>query len=693
VLIEVPSWPHRHVLTCVGLLCTLTAGVARGQRDVAAEQEALQRKAQDKLTLIGREVRLLREADPAKEPYAARYADLLARESQRLSDDLAGKDAPPADANTPELHVVGFYEGSFPNGPKKYGTAVVQVEVTDRPVVLALCAYSPMRWDLRLAEGVRVQRLIMGGYGDQILNADPPAGVAVEKHTHKNGSPHSFYAYPNADSDGTPRAAEVLRGLTGLEIATLQGGYRYPDKPVVVGPKNLGWRQQRVMSRLEPLYREATAPERVEKRQDVAKLRFPAIRWTVAGPMRAAGELAEFTGAGWIEGTLKPLPAGINRITVDPRGPTYYGIQGHSNVARVDLDAKRITVMEIEEDIPELSWPDGVAFDTKRNRLLLTSHGGGGYMYFFDPATNKWSLGRDMNSSRGMQTLTYSPDDDCFFGLRIDMGGRHAVTITRFGPEGNTLSDVDLDRPLGAHPIDLHMTPPQLVAVGGHLAILMAPPTRGVPAAPGAPMTIQLVDPKTGHVTYTGELGPVAETKSDLGPRELADLWKKLREAAAPAAGELAEKLWSHGDAAVAAVRADLPPAPAPPDADALRELLADLDRAQWKDREQATARLISAGEAVEPALRAALAAATSNEVRLRIEVVLKQIRSLREGTHSLEDLDRATGDAALRARLRAIRVLAKAATPAAVRALREIAGGPPGTIDVVYARVALRQM
>src|SRR5687768_9314723 len=112
--IAVPSCPYRRVLACVGLLCALTAGVARGQRDAEAAQEASLRKAQDKLTLVDREIRILREAEPAKEPHAARYADVLAREVQRLRDDLAGKDAPAAEANAPELCLVGFYEGSFP---------------------------------------------------------------------------------------------------------------------------------------------------------------------------------------------------------------------------------------------------------------------------------------------------------------------------------------------------------------------------------------------------------------------------------------------------------------------------------------------------------------------------------------------------------------------------------------------------
>src|SRR5207237_10763928 len=142
--------------------------------------------------------------------------------------------------------------------------------------------------------------LIAAGYVDLILDPAPPAGVRVETHVAKSGDANAFYTYPNAESASEASAAEKLRGLTGLPVTTLQGGYRYPGRPIVVGPRDTEWRRQRVMNRLDPLWREATALQRAERRVAFAGTRFTAIRWLGGFPPQ--GELADFTPAGWIEG-------------------------------------------------------------------------------------------------------------------------------------------------------------------------------------------------------------------------------------------------------------------------------------------------------------------------------------------------------------------------------------------------------
>ena len=61
-----------------------------------------------------------------------------------------------------ELHVVGLYEGAHPDGPGR-GVADVDVHYPGQPIVLALCAYEPTKWRLRIGNGVIIKKVVLGG--------------------------------------------------------------------------------------------------------------------------------------------------------------------------------------------------------------------------------------------------------------------------------------------------------------------------------------------------------------------------------------------------------------------------------------------------------------------------------------------------------------------------------------------------
>jgi hypothetical protein len=656
---------------------------------------AADQQAEQKLKAVETEVARLKDADPAKNPKAKSYAEMLTPGVALVRDMLDGKDAP-QDAAAPELHLVGVYEGVFPEGPRKFGQVSVEVEATGRPIVLALCAANPVRWDLKLAQGMRLQRLIIAGHKDQLLASAPPPGVNVENYSGKDGGGKQFYAYSREgdSAESFTRAAATLRDMTGLEIAALVGEYR-PKGTLVVGPSNPAWRLQRAMSHLEPLWREATALERSRQRLAFVGAKFQAIRWSPtpdARPFNAAGDIADFTVAGPIESTPRKLPAGINRIAVDPRGPTLYAIHGHA-IAQVDLATGRTTAIDIKEDIPELSWPCGLAFDTKRNRVVLTSLGGIGYMYAYDPQAKSWSLLGDMGNV-DLQSLAYCADDDSLYGIGTDLRrARQSLCLFRFEGTGAGGQFRPLDLPLRDERMRMHSTPLQLVSAGKHLALLVAPEAGADRQGQPRPMTCYVIDPRTAKVVYSGELHPTAAPEAAPQAGELPQLWKRLQEADAQVAARAIEaKLIAAGDAFIAFLRANLPNRD-PADAAKVRDLLARLDQEQWKDREDATAQLLGLAGTIEPQLRAAQASATSEEVRSRIAAVLQKIQTLRDaGSDAAGDVAEIP-DPALRARLYAIRILSRIATPAAVEALREMAAIAPGSLESEWARAALRRI
>jgi hypothetical protein len=390
-----PGW-----ITTLGVILLLFAIPSRAQSP---------KQIQDKLAAIDKEVDRLRQTDPKAHPYAKAYADDLAKRAQRVRDEWAGK--PDPDATDPELHVIGVYEGTFPDGPRRYGVAAARVEDTQRPIILALCAFRAVRWKLEIADGVKIQKIILAGIKDQVIET-PPAGIEIEKHTSDGGSRHYFYVY-SREGDGAgsyAEAAGALKALTGLPISTVVARYRYDGKPLVIGRNNAEWVAQSVMTRLEPLYLEATANERARQRQALAGIRFSALYRTTAG-VQMKSDVAQFTIDGPIESSLRTLPLAVAHVAIDPRGPTYYGLS--RNLVRIDIKANTVTDLPADGDFPEMEIPCAAAFDSKRNRVIVATLGGEGFMYAYDATKGQWSLMRSMYGI-DLHCLTYSAEEDCF---------------------------------------------------------------------------------------------------------------------------------------------------------------------------------------------------------------------------------------------------------------------------------------
>ncbi len=160
---------------------------------------------------------------------------------------------------------------------------------------------------------------------------------------------------------------------------------------------------------------------------------------------------------------------------------------------------------------------------------------------------------------------------------------------------------------------------------------------------------------------------------------ELEELWARLPTDNARRGHETVWTLVAAGRGAVDFLRQRLPPVPAA-DPRRLARLLADLDSASFRAREDATAALARLGEAVAPALREVLQGTPSPEVRRRLERVLG----------GLEAGGRLP---APRRQRRVVQALELAGTPAAGELLRAYAAGAPGARLTEDARAALRRL
>jgi RNA polymerase sigma factor (sigma-70 family) len=176
----------------------------------------------------------------------------------------------------------------------------------------------------------------------------------------------------------------------------------------------------------------------------------------------------------------------------------------------------------------------------------------------------------------------------------------------------------------------------------------------------------------------TGRAHGGGSQAAPLRPDELEALWKDLAGEDAARAYRALGRMATAPDQSVRFLRGRLQPAP-PSDARVAR-LIADLDRDQYAARAEAARGLEGLGAEAEPALRQALAARPSPEVRRRLEQLLEQ-------------LPRAVPPPERLRALRALEAVERAGTAEARQVLQRMAQGAPGARLTQEARSALQRL
>ena len=124
----------------------------------------------------------------------------------------------------------------------------------------------------------------------------------------------------------------------------------------------------------------------------------------------------------------------LNHIAVDPDGPAFYGVTTHK-FGRIDSQTGEFEEIPInDESIPRLSWPGGIAFDSRRKRIFITSRGN---LYVFYPETNYWEVVAD---SREIP-IAYNPQEDLLYSL--EAGGRK---LKKINMRGTVVGEINLSQ-------------------------------------------------------------------------------------------------------------------------------------------------------------------------------------------------------------------------------------------------------
>lgn len=172
------------------------------------------------------EATLLRHFDQARQQLEDAKKDpdpQVAKQAAIVLDQVRKKFWEKAD-----VHVVGLYTA-------RKVPAVIKVEPTGKPIVLVLCAYDAVHWQVEPAEGANIVRVIVSGYNEQ--NVQGVDSSLVESLTYKGtppGQPRKyFYAYTQKGASYTKMTREVKQ-MTGKDPHSFQGIYQY-NTPFQVG--------------------------------------------------------------------------------------------------------------------------------------------------------------------------------------------------------------------------------------------------------------------------------------------------------------------------------------------------------------------------------------------------------------------------------------------------------------------------
>lgn len=403
---------------------------------------------------------------------------ISADDKPKAADSPAVASPAPAKAdNQRELHLVGIYQGYTKTGKEFHGNrASITVDRPGKEVILAVSSYEPTTWNITVKNGT-LQKVILCGYHRQAVTGIAE-DVAVEARyseaeTSKDKpavrKPLIHFGYQKHSAQFRS-AARLLHEVTKLSPTSFQGQYTASGKePFAVD-------QVDDDPQLSPDYPQPTPLA------DLPKLEFSALQIT-AGQYRHDSHVTygEFTLGGPKKATLKPLPPRIEHLAFDPKQKKYYGLSGHA-LSLVDFETAKAEKIPESMDVPRLSWPNGITFDTKRDRVLISTFGGEDHLYSYEPATEKWKVVCSLNNL-GMGGLTYHAASDTLYGIVVPHSGEGASRpwLYQLNAAGAVIGKKLLEAPLVPGILSPHseMNPPQMVALEKHLVLIIAPSARG----------------------------------------------------------------------------------------------------------------------------------------------------------------------------------------------------------------------
>ena len=227
----------------------------------------------------------------------------------------------------------------------------------------------------------------------------------------------------------------------------------------------------------------------------------------------ASGDLHRHSGIATIDknGAVGPtIPLAGERWSDVIKSPNgfYYAIDDTVAAYRIDPATMVPTKLPITGVNVDTDWLVGLTWDTTRNRLVVGSLSGEGFLFGYIDASNQWNVISSLHQT-DLRSIAYRPSNDTLYGLKQEFVGP-TNTIYKYNANGAQVGLITLSQPIGDGTpwgLDWQMS----FASDGQLAVIG---TEWVNNSFGVRTGIQsrlyLINPDSGAVTYQGVL-PVPE--------------------------------------------------------------------------------------------------------------------------------------------------------------------------------------
>jgi len=173
------------------------------------------------------------------------------------------------------------------------------------------------------------------------------------------------------------------------------------------------------------------------------------------------------------------------RVTPENAGRFYFAAHPHEAL-KVDSFMGSAEAFQPGPELPELNWPTSMTYDSTRNRALLVSFGGEGFLYAYDPSPHTWSLVSSMDN-RDLDAIVYHPRLDALFGI-----GVFNPTFYSFSPEGVYQWEMALS---GLPPYGMQGYQAELAPAGDAVVLILGPNLAEGLNMPSQESWMYLIDP------------------------------------------------------------------------------------------------------------------------------------------------------------------------------------------------------
>lgn len=587
-------------------------------------------------------------------------AEQLARRVKALQKRRAGKWGSESNAKA-RLHLVSN---------RSVRNTIVEVAPQPEPAILVLCSYKPVRWSIRVADGAKLDRVIVAGHHRQIV-AEIPDGVPLDSYAQETGE-GGFYI----DSREHPTyqtSIQRIKALTNLAPWTFQEIGPFQESHVIIGPESGDWLAQCITKELDELLKGALTERHARELQSLDRLRFTGIYRTKDARQHpnepAQLRYAEFSVRGPRPPSLTAIPGNLEEAVTDVETGDLYGCRGNE-IVRVDSMSGEITPLPFNDVLPHVARFTAIAFDASRRRLLLTCGG----LYAYDITSKQWST---LSSAEiHAFAMVHLPDENAVCTLGIDARDGSPL-LRKFNLQGAAVGTYGLPTTeIGPH-VHSEIALMDLAYVDGHVAVL-GPLVQD----PLDPLTllpeIHVFDLETCDFIYDGLLRPHPGIM-ELSPERLDELWEALGGRNAPEAEQAQWNLAAGHTGAVNYIAGRLSKF-VPPDKTVVRKHLKDLDSDDFETRRAAQEALAKYGRSIVPILETEREN-PSAEVRASVQ------RLLRAAAQAIPEAPE------LAREVRAMQVLEIIGTPEAIALLRDVATGTSALDRTAAAQAALDRL